>query len=139
MHIDRAIFLSTCIRLVHCIDSINVSDLQFAHRVEDRGFCRLAADGSECAWNADAGVRNRSFGFTIQRTGTILAIYTLIGIVVGVTGSAVIAGALITAALITAILLSFTWNISLCISSVSAVALVTLVVVVGVGVAGHFD
>jgi hypothetical protein len=61
-------------------------------------------------------VCNRSFGFGIHSTGNISAIYTLIGFVVGIAGSAVITGAVITGAviagaIITAAVVAFTRNV----------------------------
>jgi hypothetical protein len=83
-------------------------------------------------------VCNRSIVFAIDVTGDILAIFiNVIGVVNIAAGFAVITGALI----------SFTWNVSLLpVSSVFAsaltitavVTLVTLLVVAGVVVSGHF-
>lgn len=121
VHIDGAVSFASGIRLLHDINSIDESNLQIAHRVEDCGLGWLATDGSECAWNADAGVCNWSLVFAIDVAGDILAILTNVRIVVGVTTGALI--------------LPFAGNIPLAVS----VSVVALIVVVGVGVVGHFD
>jgi hypothetical protein len=87
-------------------------------------------------------VCNRSIVFAIDVTGDILAIFNTKVIVVDITAgfAAVLTGAFLTASVLTgaliAVFFSFTRNVSLCISSVSA--LVTLLVVAGVVVSGHF-
>jgi hypothetical protein len=116
VHINGAIFFSSGIRFVYSIDPLNVSNIQITHRVEYGSFSWLATDGSECAWNANTWMYQLTF--------------------VG----ALVAASVITETLI-AFLISFTWNVSLPISSISAFTLVTLVtlVIVSVSVAGHFD
>jgi hypothetical protein len=129
MNIDGGVSFAAGVCLLHSIDSFDEPDLQVAHSIEHCILDWLAANSWECARDADAGVCDRSIGFSIDVTSNILSIYTMIGLVVSIAARRALIAVL-------AIFFSFTRNVSLLVCSISA--LVTLIVAVLVVVSGHF-